>query len=165
MEEKLSRLLRRGKPLKTEAEDLLKINRETAGCGLTLSRDEALRLAQVHRNALDECGRVEVGPGTVEKLALAFRNSQYLDSGNFASVLAEATEAFYALKNESEDTIPDDELVSLLANGFERFGGTLSAYLGSEELDRLLRARRCGAPETEEKEEEDVPGEEDEQDE
>lgn len=156
MEEKLSRLLRRGQSLETEAEGLLKINRETADDGLVLSRDEAMGLARTHRDALDNCGRIEIGSGTVEKIALAFRNSRYLNQENYAAVLAEATEAFYALKNESEDMISDDELATLLAQGFEQKGGKLSSYLDSAELDRLLRARRYGADETEKEE----PGDE-----
>ena len=155
MEKNLSRLLLRGQPLEAEAEGLLDINRETETYGLSLSREEALGLAHVHRKALDAIGRVEIGSDTVEKIALAFSSSRFLDRDNYAAVLAEATQAFYELKNESEDTIPDDELVSMLADGFERFDGDLAAYLGSVELDRLLRARRTGKAEEEEPEEKD----------
>lgn len=166
MEEKLSRLLRRGQSLESEAEGLLKMSRQTDCDGLiALNREEALELAQTHRDALDACGRIEIGTDTVKKLALEFRHSAYLDPQNYAHVLAEATEAFYALKNESEDTISDDELAAMLADGYERFGGNLSAYLGSTELDSLLRARRCGMDvpleeeNMEEKDEEDDPDE------
>lgn len=136
----------------------MRMNQQTDCDGLlALNREEALELAKTHRNALDACGRIEIGTDTVKKIALEFRHSAYLDPQNYAHVLAEATEAFYELKNESEDTISDDELAAMLADGFERFGGNLSAYLGSVELDRLLRARRCGmdAPPEEEKEQDD----------
>lgn len=124
MEENLSRLLLRGQPIEAEAEGLLEFSRKTNCEGLCeLSRQEALDLAKTHRDALDACGRIEIGTGTVEKIALEFRHSAYLDGKNYADVLAEATEAFYALKNESDDTISDDELAAMLADGFERFGG------------------------------------------
>lgn len=162
MEEQLSRLLRRGQSLESEAEGLLKMNQQTDCDGLiALNKEEALELAQTHRDALDACGRIEIGNDTVKKIALEFRHSAYLDRINYAQVLAEATEAFYELKNESEDTLSDDELAAMLADGFERFGGNLSAYLGSPELDRLLRARRCGMDDPAEEEQEDAEDEED----
>ena len=160
MEKNLSRLLLCGQPLEAEAEGLLDINRETETYGLSLSREEALGLAHVHREALDECGRVEIGSDTVEKLALAFGGSRFLDRDNYAAVLAEATQAAYALKTESDDTTSDDELVTILADGFERFGGDLAAYVGSAELDCLLRARRTGKTEAEEPEDKDEEEEE-----
>ncbi len=108
-------------------------------------------------------GALKSAPARLRKSLWRFSHSAYLDRKNYADVLAEATEDFYALKNESKDTIPDDELAAMLADGFEHFGGKLSAYLGSTELDSLLRARRCGmhTPPEEEKEEdeEDDPDE------
>lgn len=162
MKESLSVLLRGGLSVETEADGLMELNRETDANGLELNREEALELARTHRRALADCGRVEIGSGTVEKIALALSRSRYLTQENYACAVEEAVEAFYGLKNESEDTISDDELVALLTDGFERYEGKLAAYLNSPELDCLLRTRRYGADETDGKEpekEEDDPDE------
>lgn len=150
MKETLSRLLLGERPQEEETDELLALNRETENDGLTLTRQEAAELARTRREALGACGRVEIGAETVEKLVLAFRGSAYLTSQNYAAVLEEATEAFYELKNESEETVSDDELAALLADGFERYGGKLASYLASPELDMLLRSRRYGAQAEEE---------------
>ena len=160
MEETLSNLLRGGLSVETEADSLLEINPETAAYGLTLSWEEARGLARTHRAALENCGRVEIGSGTVEKIALAFSRSRYLNRKNYADVVGEAAEAFYELKNESDDMVSDDELIALLADGFERYGGELEPFLNSRELDRLLRTRRFGEDYTEKEKPDDDEKEE-----
>lgn len=144
MESMLSGLFRAGYPVEAEGAELLSTNAEPSGGGLTLSPAQALELAKTHRRALDRCGRIEVGTDTVRKIIGAFRRSQYLWQRDYADVLNEAVEAFYELKNESEDAVSDDSLIALLADAFERGKGDLSRFLGSRELDRLLRGLRYG---------------------
>lgn len=158
MEYALMNLLTSGISLQQETESILAINEKTKPHGLVLSRQEAQELACTRRETLNRSGRIEVGTDTLRKLAEAFCSSRYLAQENYAAVLSEAAEAFYELKNESEDKISDDELAALLADGFERFGGTLAEFLRSRELDRLLRFRRYGYAE------EDVPAEDGEAD-
>lgn len=154
LNEMLVVFLRAGYPVEAEAAGLLSANAESVRDGLMLSPSQALELAQTHRRALDRCGRVEIGTDTVQKIIEAFRHSHYLWQKDYADVLNEAVEAFYELKNESEDNISDDELIRLLADAFERYKGALAPFLQSRELDHLLRALRYG-----EEEEPDEPDE------
>lgn len=158
MENTLMNLLTSGISLRQETESILAVNEKTEQYGLTLSREEAQQLAGTRRESLSRSGRIEVGTDTLRKLAEAFAPSRYLTQENYAAVLSEAAEAFYELKNESEDKITDDELATLLADGFERYGGNLAKFLGSSELDALLRFRRYGYAE------EDGPAENEEED-
>lgn len=159
MDQTFQSLMRMQSPPESEAESLLLLNRTTAERGLELSRKDAQDLALVRREALDRSGRIEIGSETVGKIAAAFARSDYLTQAEYAPVLEKATEAFYELKNESEDAITDDELIRLLADGFERYGGDLERFLASRELDARLRFARYGF---EEEQEEDDDEEEEE---
>jgi hypothetical protein len=144
----------------TTASALLAENAETEQRGLFLTEREALELARTRRQALGAVGRVEIGVGAVEKIMRVFSNSAYLRRENYASVLNELVEAFYELKNESDDRISDDDLIRFLYDEFEHKSGGSLAFLQSRELNHLLRTLRFGAEyETEtgpeEKEEED----------
>lgn len=144
MNDMLAVFLHTGYPAETEGAELLKINEESIPYGLALSKTEALELVQTHRQALDACGRIEIGGDTVRKIVQTFSRSHYLWQKDYANTLNEAVEAFYELKNESEDNITDDELIRLLFNGFERYRGSLAPFLQSRELNRLLRTLRFG---------------------
>ena len=165
LDQSFQSLLRMQTPLKKEAENLMQLNRVTASRGLQLSPKDAEELALARRDALNRSGRIEIGSETVVKIAAAFAGSAYLTQADYAAVLEEATEAFYELKNESEDAIPDDELIRLLADGFERYGGELGRFLISRELDAKLRAARYGAAPEEDSDKDDGDGGEDEPDE
>lgn len=144
LKEMLSVFLQSGYPAELEAKDLLSANVKTCGYGLTLTAAQALDLAATHRQALNDCGRIEIGTGIVRKIMDTFSRSHYLWQKDYADVLNEAVEAFYGLKNESEDNISDEDLISLLFDAFERYKGSLAAFLQSRELDRLMRALRFG---------------------
>lgn len=162
MNEMLAGLLRAGYPVEAEGAELLNTNADSVENGLMLNPAQALELAQTHRRALDLCGRIEIGTDTVQKIIAAFRRSHYLWQKDYADVLNEAVEAFYELKNESEDNISDDDLIVLLAGAFERYKGTLSPFLQSRELDHLLRALRYGEEVETDKPDEDETEEDDE---
>ena len=162
LNEMLAGFLRAGYPVEAEGAELLNTNTGSARNGLMLDPAQALELAQTHRRALGLCGRIEIGTGTVQKIIGAFGRSHYLWQKDYADVLKEAVEAFYELKNESEDNISDDDLIALLAGAFERYKGTLSPFLQSRELDRLLRTLRYGAEEETDEPDEDETEEDDE---
>ena len=144
LEETLSKFLSSSYPIEKERDDLLKINEETAQYGLALKPQEAFELAQTHRAVLENCCRVEIGFDTVQKIIRAFSPSKYLYKKNYADVINEAVEAFYELKDESDDRISDDDLISRLADAFERYGGDMKGVIQSRKLMRLLKAKRFG---------------------
>lgn len=158
MESQLSSLLRSSAldDAKT-AENLLALNQETSKYGLELSREDALALAETRRIALQASGRVEFGAPVLEKIILAFSRSRYLYQYDYAPALHELLEAFFLLKNETEDRFSDDDLIDFLFDCFEyRYRGSLEMFLGPE-LEQLRRFLLFGA----EEKEDDGDGEED----
>ncbi len=71
-------------------------------------------------------------------------------------------EAFYELKNETEDRISDSDLIGILFKGFEQYKGALEPFLQSRELDRLLRELRFDGYADSESDLTDIEEEEDE---
>lgn len=151
----LAGFLRAGYPVEAEGADLLSTNSVSVQDGLVLSPVQALELAETHRRALDRCGRIEIGTDTVRKIIDAFRVSNYLWQKDYVDLLNEAVEAFYELKNESEDRISDDDLIALLAGAFERYRGSLAPFLQSRELDCQMRRLRYGYEEERDEPDED----------
>ncbi|QAT48302.1 hypothetical protein EQM14_00100 [Caproiciproducens sp. NJN-50] len=129
------------------AENLLTLNEETQEFGLELSREDALALAETRRIALQASGRVEFGTPVLEKIIRAFSRSRYLYQYDYAPALHELLEAFFLLKNETEDRFSDDNLVDFLFDCFEsRYRGSLEMFQGPE-LEQLRRLLLFGAEE------------------
>lgn len=144
MDTSLSVLLQSEYPVEQEGKDLYRVNSETEERGLSLSRVQALELARTHRKALDESGRIEIGTETVRKIIRTFSHSDYISQKEYSGSLSEVMAVFYELKNEADDRISDDDLISQLFDAFERYRGSLEPYLKSRELNRMLRTLRFG---------------------
>lgn len=158
----LSMFFNFGYPVAAEKDDLVRLNSETEEFGLSLSGAQAVDLAQTHRLALSASGRIEIGTGAVEKIIRKFSRSHYLWQQDYAETLNEAVEAFYELKNETEDRISDSDLIGILFKGFEQYKGALGPFLQSRELDRLLRELRFDGYADSESDFTDIEEEEDE---
>ncbi len=129
--------------LRQAGEDALKkCNAMTARFGLTLTPAEISELAGRQLTALRDTGRVEFGEGVLQKLVHAFCDSPYFLPDNYAETLAELLDAFYWFKNESEDRIPDDELIEQMRAVFDGRAQGSAEYLSGltpEELSRYAR--------------------------
>lgn len=102
-------------------------------CGMTISAEQAAMLVQHQRAALRDVGRVDFGGGVLKKLAAAFCGSPYIQANNWADTLAQLTELFYALKNETQDQLGDDALIAAMAARFNGdAGGSLDALAATE---------------------------------
>lgn len=116
--------------LAVTAGELAKSNRVTRKFGLTLSPAQAEMLARMQTEALRETGRIELGGGILKKLALAFCDSPFIQSENWADTLARLQTIFYELKNETGDRVGDDELIFRMA---ARFNGAAGGFLDALE--------------------------------
>ncbi|WP_457944307.1 DUF6323 family protein [Caproiciproducens sp. LBM24188] len=124
--------------------ELLKKNETTAQYGLILTPQDAAELLETRACALNETGRIEIGSATIGKIVDAFGSSTFLNQDNYAATLCELTELFYAVKNETEDRISDDDLIAFLKDCFEnRCGGSLELLAGRE-LEKLADNLRFG---------------------
>jgi hypothetical protein len=135
--------------------DILSVNRTTAHTGLVFTPSQALALLQARDRALAESGRLELGSGIVKKMILAFYDSPFFQNGQAVETLESLLEIFYHMKNETFDTLCDDELVDFLRNSFD------GECRGSMELmcdDAFRHMARVvhGAVSEEEKDEEEV---------
>lgn len=142
MEWKLSSLLRSSALDDAQtAQQLLSLNEETQEYGLELTREDALELAETRRIALEASGRLEFGTPVIEKIIRTFSRSRYLYQYEYAPALHELLEAFFLLKNETEDRVSDDALIDFLFDCYEyRYRGSLEMFRGPEieELRRRL---------------------------
>jgi hypothetical protein len=94
--------------------------------------------------ALSNSGRVEFGGGIIEKLITAFCNSPFLSQGNYAETLNELVETFYYFKNDSLDSISDDELIAIMRRYFDMNCRGSIELLQSRELETLAHNIRFG---------------------
>ena len=110
--------------------------------GLSLSEKEITELVELREQALKKTGRMEFSGGIMPKLIRAFCKSPYVDSYNYATILGNLQEAFYYLKNEYGDRIPDDELIEFMEkvfNGHARGATEILTDISLEELCRWAR--------------------------
>jgi hypothetical protein len=131
------------------AADILRVNRTTASAGLILSQNQAAALISARDQALNGTGRVELGGGVLEKLILAFYDSPFFQPDQTLETFEGLLEIFYYLKNETFDTIGDNDLIAFLREHFDgECKGSLELLQGVS-LDRLTR-RIHGAVQQEE---------------
>ena len=96
--------------------------------GMTISPEQAAMLVRHQAETLRDTGRVDFGGGVLKKLAEAFCDSSYIQPCDWADALAQLTELFYALKNETRDQLGDDALIAAMAARFNnQAGGSLDA--------------------------------------
>lgn len=124
-----------GSLMEQQATDkILACNEEIGKYGLVLTEQQALALVQTRTSALKENKRIELNGGIVDKLVLAFCNSPYIDEDTFEDTLHELIGLFYDLKNNTWDTISDDDVIEFMKNAFNnRCHGSLE-LLSSEAL-------------------------------
>jgi hypothetical protein len=113
-------VLFQGSALRRESiSDILEVNGTTAQTGLVFLPRQAAALLKARDLALEGSGRLELGGGMVKKLILAFYDSPFFQNGQAVETLESLLEIFYQLKNETFDTLGDDELIAFLRNRFD----------------------------------------------
>lgn len=111
--------------------DILATNDQSAQYAMTLSERDAADLLENRRRLLAATGRVEIGGGSVRRLIDRFVDSPYLWQGNYAQTLNELLAVFYAIKNEAQDSLGDDDLLALMKELFDGPCGGSTEYLAS----------------------------------
>ena len=125
------------------ADRIFACNEEIRKYGLVLTRQQVLALVQTRTNALKESKRIELNGGIVDKLILAFCDSPYIEKDTYTDVLQELICLFYDLKNNTWDTVPDDDIIQFLKSAFNtRCHGSLELLSG--EALRLSEHIHCG---------------------
>ena len=119
-----------------EAGTLDAINGGLAAAGLSITREDALMLAEQRTELLRTIERVEFGAPALVTIAEAIASSPFLMQGNAADALAELQGAFYAMRDELPIDVPDAEIVEALRGCFDAYEGDMAeiAVLPREEV-------------------------------
>lgn len=129
---------------KQAVNEIVKCNEITAHYGLKLSEKQAGELVDTRTEALKSNGRIEFGGGIIDKLIIEFCDSPFISQSNYTDTLNDLIEIFYYFKNESEDEISDDELISLMKKYFDGNCQGCIELLENRELETLAHNIRYG---------------------
>jgi 3',5'-cyclic AMP phosphodiesterase CpdA len=128
----------------TAAEELRQTNALTGRFSLSLSEKQIAEIVDKRSEALAATGRVEFGRGIIKTLIEAFCDSPFIDQANYEDTILELLDSFYYFKNESEDRIPDDELIAIMRHHFDTTCQGSLDYLSGTTLEDLCRNTRYG---------------------
>ena len=129
------------------ADAILDTNSITSQYGLTLTREDVVKLLNTRDRALMENDRIEIGQGVIDQIILAFCDSPYLNCTNYADTLCALTELFYYMKNDTMDQMPDDELIHRMKDYFNGEDRGSLELLADRELEQMARnIRAYGTP-------------------
>ncbi len=117
-------------------------NHLTGRYGLSLTEAQITGLVAQRFEVLQSTGRIEFGAGVLPKLVEAFCDSVYITQENYEEALATLQELFYYYKNESLDTISDDELIEFMRSSFDGPCQGALDYLSDTSLEALCRNAR-----------------------
>ncbi len=127
--------------------EISKCNEITQKYGLILSQNDANDLAEGRKKALKDTDRVEFSGGIIKKMILAFCDSPYLTQDNYLETMYDLQEAFYYFKNESFDSISDDEIIEHMRTYYDGYAQGSTEYIIGTSLEELCRfAREGGNP-------------------
>lgn len=127
-----------------EIATIISCNEKTEQFGLVLTNEEAKELVISRNESLKRYQRVEFGGGILDKLIYYFCDSQYINQDNYADILMELQDIFYMFKNEAEDKLTDDELMTFMKEQFESVCTGDTDYLADTCLERFAQAIRAG---------------------
>jgi hypothetical protein len=142
--EKNNALGLRNMQLSQTVSELQACNELTERFGLSLTDTQIREVAQKRIQALSDTGRVEFGRGIMKDLVFAFCDSPYITRDNYFDTLLSLIDSFYFSKNESEELIPDDELIAFMKQKFDTVCHGSLEYLEGTTLEELCRNTRYG---------------------
>lgn len=128
--------------LQSQASELLQTNKESARYGLVLTSAGALALISERNQVLKNVGRIELESSLTQKIIHHFCDSAFIQQDDYVATLIELQEVFYEMKNETEDSISDDELLIFLKDFYEKKCDGDLEYLKGKYLDELVRTTR-----------------------
>lgn len=119
--------------------NILSYNKYTNKYGLLLTEKQATALVKSQKNSLQKTGRIELGNGIIDKLIIAFYDSPYISQPNYEETLHELIDLFYDFKNDTWESVTDNELINFMSTAFnETCHGSLE-LLTSRELMQLTQ--------------------------
>jgi len=125
-----------------QVQEILGMNEESAKFGLALTRTDVEEIIEERNRALQSYGRVELSLEVTGKIIGNFGSSPFIRQEDYVATLKDLQEIFYYLKNETEETIGDDELIAVMKDFFDNScEGSIELLKGTalEEFARKVR--------------------------
>lgn len=123
---------------------VLACNEESEHFGLALSSEDALAVMEARNESLKKHQRVEIGPCVTKKIIHLFCDSQYIWQDNYVETLKRLQDIFFLYKNECDDLVSDDELLTFMQEQFEGVCFGDLDYLETTCLQRFCMAIQAG---------------------
>ena len=123
-------------------EQLIDLNAKAGNYGLVITENIAREIASLRGTALIENERFEIKSDAAARLTSAFLESRYINQEKLAETIGEIMNIFYHIKNETENAISDDDLISEMLKVFvETCFGSLE-IMKSKGLEKILRKHK-----------------------
>lgn len=131
-------------PQAVESVLLNQINHRFSTRGISISHEDARKLAEARALVLTEVERIEFGTPAIVAIAEAVALSPNLDLDDLASNLVRLQSVFYALRDELPPHVPDSEIIDALRGGLDTWGETniLSSMTAEEVMCHSKEYRR-----------------------
>lgn len=127
-----------------ELERVLECNKKTEQYGLVLTQEDATKLLEYRKSSLKDSNRIEFGKGVLPLIIDYFCDSGYVNQENYADTMSEIQEIFYTYKNEAQNELTDEELLSFMRRQYDEVCFGDIEYLRNTCLERYTRATRSG---------------------
>lgn len=119
--------------------ELIELNPYSRSNGLVITEEIAREITEARHTALKNNGRVELKTDVTARLVRAFSESPYIFQEDFSFVIAEIIDLFYHIKNETENSISDDDLISEMRNVFNNTCHGDIENMQSKGLEKIVR--------------------------
>jgi len=123
---------------------LLASNERTEQFGLSLTSEDVEKLMVSRKESLKTHERIEFKSEVLQKLIDAFCDSVYLRQDNYVETLEQLQDIFFEYKNEAEENLTDDELITFMREQFDEICCGDIDYLANTCLERFCQAIRAG---------------------
>ena len=111
--------------IQKETDQILENMQNNHKTGLLLTREEVLQLCEKRNEVLVQCERLELNGGIMDQLIDAFMDCPYITRDEFADVMEEVIEVFYAMKNVCLDLIDDQTMMRYMRKQLDESHGVL----------------------------------------
>lgn len=129
-----------------EITKIIKTNEYTYKYGLILKQEEVNNIIERRLETLKDTQRIEFGEWAIDKIIKEFCDSPYISGQNYAETIYELIDIFYYYKNETQDLITDDELLTFMKKHFDGISQGSLDYLAGTVLDRMCTNLLNGKP-------------------
>ena len=125
-------------------ESIKDLNAKANNYGLAITENAAREISVRRRNALTENERVEIKSDAITRLTSAFLDSRYITQNELSETIGEIIDIFYYLKNETENSVSDDDLISEMLDVFTNTCCGSVELMQSKGAEKILRRVKFG---------------------